>query len=55
MEFLSVIQLDQSISVLMIVRCYFSFFIQTLKEFMFACSGKPDQTQRFAAFSLVLH
>ena len=34
---------------------YFSFLIKSLKKLLFANSGEPDQTPRFAASDLVLH
>ena len=47
--------LDESISNFRVVGWYFFIFIIFLKKLMFANSGQPKQTPRFAASDLVLH
>ena len=48
-------QLDQSISVLRVVRWYFSFLITFLLDILLASRGEPDQTARSAGSGLVLY
>ena len=48
-------QLDESIFNFRVVGWYFSFLLKSEKKLLFANSGEPDQTPRFAASDLVLH
>ena len=47
--------LDQSISISIVVRRYFSFFNQILMDLLLVNSGDPDQMPHFKASNLGVH
>ena len=51
-EYFHPYQLDESIS---IFGMFFPFLFEFLKTLLYANSGEPDQTPRFAASDMVLH